>query len=43
MTGQLTWLVTGCSSGMGESLVKSILAAVYFLPTIHYVARLGIN
>jgi NAD(P)-dependent dehydrogenase (short-subunit alcohol dehydrogenase family) len=23
---QLTWLVTGCSSGLGEAFVKSILA-----------------
>jgi NAD(P)-dependent dehydrogenase (short-subunit alcohol dehydrogenase family) len=23
---QLTWLVTGCSSGLGETFVKSILA-----------------
>lgn len=28
MTGHLTWLVTGCTSGMGESLVHAILAAV---------------
>lgn len=28
MTGKLTWFVTGCSSGMGESLVRAILAAV---------------
>ncbi|KAJ5522067.1 hypothetical protein N7527_006182 [Penicillium freii] len=27
MTGQLTWFVTGCSSGMGEGLVRAILAA----------------
>ncbi|KAJ5930803.1 hypothetical protein N7466_006296 [Penicillium verhagenii] len=27
MTGQLTWLVTGCTSGMGESLVHAILEA----------------
>ncbi|KAJ5261411.1 Short-chain dehydrogenase/reductase SDR [Penicillium angulare] len=26
MTEQLTWLVTGCTSGMGESLVHAILA-----------------
>ncbi|RAL04146.1 short-chain oxidoreductase [Aspergillus ibericus CBS 121593] len=25
MTGQLTWLVTGCSSGIGEALVRAIL------------------
>lgn len=28
MTGKLTWFVTGCSSGMGECLVRAILAAV---------------
>ncbi|KAL2825766.1 hypothetical protein BDW59DRAFT_70036 [Aspergillus cavernicola] len=27
MTENLTWLVTGCSSGLGESLVRAILAA----------------
>ncbi|KAJ5999255.1 hypothetical protein N7451_007065 [Penicillium sp. IBT 35674x] len=27
MTGQLTWLVTGCTSGMEESLAHAILAA----------------
>ncbi|KAF7529345.1 hypothetical protein PCG10_008055 [Penicillium crustosum] len=27
MTGKLTWFVTGCSSGMGECLVRAILAA----------------
>ncbi|KAJ5700318.1 hypothetical protein N7536_003331 [Penicillium majusculum] len=27
MTGNLTWFVTGCSSGMGECLVRGILAA----------------
>ncbi|PWY87111.1 short-chain oxidoreductase [Aspergillus sclerotioniger CBS 115572] len=26
MTGQLTWLVTGCSSGLGEAIVQAILA-----------------
>ncbi|PYI00892.1 short-chain oxidoreductase [Aspergillus sclerotiicarbonarius CBS 121057] len=26
MTGQLAWLVTGCSSGLGEALVRAILA-----------------
>ncbi|KAJ5712681.1 hypothetical protein N7493_009149 [Penicillium malachiteum] len=26
MTGQLTWLVTGCSSGLGEAFVQAILA-----------------
>ncbi|KAJ6024243.1 hypothetical protein N7540_005040 [Penicillium herquei] len=26
MTGQLTWLVTGCSSGLGEAFVRAILA-----------------
>ncbi|KAJ5645944.1 hypothetical protein N7490_002316 [Penicillium lividum] len=25
MTGQLTWLVTGCSSGIGEAFVRAIL------------------
>lgn len=39
MTGQLTWLVTGCSSGMGESLAKAILASVNLLTAVHYVAR----
>lgn len=28
MTGQLTWLVTGCSSGLGEALAHAILAKV---------------
>ncbi|KAJ5200187.1 Short-chain dehydrogenase/reductase SDR [Penicillium cf. griseofulvum] len=27
MAGKLTWFVTGCSSGMGECLVRAILAA----------------
>ncbi|KAL4786492.1 hypothetical protein BJX76DRAFT_365577 [Aspergillus varians] len=27
MTGQLVWLVTGCTSGIGEALVHAILAA----------------
>ncbi|OQE47255.1 hypothetical protein PENCOP_c001G08364 [Penicillium coprophilum] len=27
MTGKLTWFVTGCSSGMGECLVRAILTA----------------
>ncbi|KAJ5709052.1 hypothetical protein N7493_010386 [Penicillium malachiteum] len=26
MTGQLIWLITGCSSGIGEALVRAILA-----------------
>ncbi|KAJ5536591.1 hypothetical protein N7513_009777 [Penicillium frequentans] len=26
MTGQLVWFVTGCSSGLGEALVRAILA-----------------
>lgn len=29
MTGQLVWLVTGCSSGLGEAFVRAILAKVY--------------
>ncbi|KAJ5584311.1 Short-chain dehydrogenase/reductase SDR [Penicillium hispanicum] len=37
MAGQLTWLVTGCSSGMGESLVHAILAAVSILPNRRYL------
>ncbi|KAJ5501855.1 Short-chain dehydrogenase/reductase SDR [Penicillium fimorum] len=28
MSGKLTWFVTGCSSGMGECLVRAILVAV---------------
>lgn len=27
---QLTWLVTGCSSGLGEALVRAILDKVGF-------------
>jgi hypothetical protein len=28
MAEQLNWLVTGCSSGLGEAMVKAILAKV---------------
>lgn len=28
MAAQLTWLVTGCSSGLGEAMARAILAKV---------------
>ncbi|CAI7608372.1 unnamed protein product [Penicillium viridicatum] len=43
MTGQLTWFVTGCSSGMGEGLVRAILAAVRNWVLLSYNPDLLIN
>lgn len=39
MTGQLTWLVTGCSSGFGEAFVRAILAKVIGAP--HHTVKLN--
>ena len=43
MTGKLTWFVTGCSSGMGECLVRAILAAVRYWVLLSYNPDLLIN
>lgn len=39
MAGQLTWLITGCSSGFGEAFVRAILAKVFGSP--HHAVKVN--